>query len=158
MGAHKKYEIVLTCVQKEHLEKYIRTGRRKSARKIVRARIILSCSEGRTYKQTAESLKVCQMTVFNTVKRFVENGLDFAPDGKSFPGQPPKVDGKVHAAMIAIACSAPPEGHSSWTMRMIADKLINLEAADSLSDETVRQYLKKAKSDRGKGNSGVLAN
>jgi uncharacterized protein YehS (DUF1456 family) len=67
MGAHKKYEVSLTDVQKEHLEKYIRTGSKKSARKIARARILLSCSEGRTYKQTAESVKVCQMTVFNTV-------------------------------------------------------------------------------------------
>lgn len=158
MGAHKKYEVSLTDVQKEHLEKYIRTGSRKSARKIARARIILSCAEGRTYRQTAESVKVCQMTVFNTVKRFAENGPDFAVDGKFFPGQPPKIDGKVQAIMIAIACSAPPDGHSSWTMQMIADKLISLEAVGSVSDETVRQYLKKAKSNRGRGNSGASAN
>ncbi|MEZ4527778.1 MAG: helix-turn-helix domain-containing protein [Desulfobacterales bacterium] len=156
MGAHKKYEVALTDDQKEHPEKFIRTGR-NSSRKIIRARIILSCSEGRTCRQTADSLKVCQMTVFNTVKRFVENGPDFALDGKPFPGQPRKVDGKVQAAMIAIACSAPPEGHSSWTMQMIADRLIIPEAVDSVSDETVRQYLKKAKSDRGRGNSGASA-
>ena len=158
MGAHKKYEVVLTDDQKEHLEKYISTGSGKSARKIARARIILNCAEGRTYRQTAESVKVCQMTVFNTVKRFAESGSDFAVDGKPFPGQPPKIDGKVQAAMIAIACSAPPDGHSSWTMRMIADKLISLETVDSVSDETVRQYLKKAKSNRGRENSGASAN
>ncbi|MEZ4528362.1 MAG: helix-turn-helix domain-containing protein [Desulfobacterales bacterium] len=89
MGAHKKYEIALTGAQKEHLEKYIRTGG-KSARKIARARILLSCPEGRTYRQTAESLKVCQMTVFNTVKRFAESGLDFTPDGKPFPELTPR--------------------------------------------------------------------
>jgi len=158
MGAHKKYEVSLTDVQKEHLEKYIRTGSKKSARKIARARILLSCSEGRTYKQTAESVKVCQMTVFNTVKRFAESGPDFTLDGKPFPGQPRKVDGKVQATMIAIACSAPPDGHSSWTMQMIADKLISLEAADSVSDETVRRYLKKVKLNHGREDSGASVN
>jgi transposase len=157
MGAHRKYKVVLTGDQKEHLEKYIRTGR-KSSRKITRARILLSCSEGRTYKQTAESLKVCQMTVFNTVKRFAESGSDFALGGKSFPGKPPKVDGKVQATMIAVACSAPPDGYSSWTMQMIADKLISLEAVDSVSDETVRRYLKKVKLSHGREGSGALAN
>lgn len=158
MGAHKKYEVALTDDQKEHLEKYISTGSGKSARKIARARIILSCAEGSTHSQTAGAVKVCQMTVFSTVKRFAEGGLDFAVDGKPFPGQPRKVDGKVHAAMTAVACSSPPDGHSSWTMQMIADKLISLEAVDSVSDETVRQYLKKAKSNRGRGNSGASGN
>jgi transposase len=158
MGAHKKYEVSLTDVQKKHLEKYIRTGRGKSARKIARARILLSCSEGKTYGQTADSVKVCPMTVFNTVKRFAESGLDFALDGKSSPGKPPKVDGKVQATMIAVACSAPPDGHSSWTMQMIADRLISLEALDSVSGETVRRYLKKVKSNPGREGSGASAN
>jgi len=60
--------------------------------------------------------------------------------------------------LIAVACSAPPEGHSSWTMQMTADRLVRLGAADSVSDETVRQYLKKAESNRGRGSSGVSAN
>ena len=154
MGAHRKYKVALTDDQKEHPEKFIRTGR-KSSRKIARARILLSCPEGRTYRQTAESLKVCQMTVFNTVKRFAESGSDFALGGKSFPGRPPKVDGKVQAAMMAVACSAPPDGHSSWTMQMTADRLISPEAVDSVSDETVRRYLKKAKSGRGREGSGA---
>jgi len=157
MGSHKKYEVTLTDIQKEYLEDYIRTGR-KSARKITRARILLRCAGGGTYEETAESVGVCQMTVCNTVKRFAENGLDFALDGKPFPGQPLKLDGKAQATLIAIACSAPPDGHSSWTMQMIADKLISLEAADSVSDETVRRYLKKAKLSRGRESSGASAN
>jgi transposase len=157
MGAHKKYEVSLTGVQKKHLESYIRTGNGKSARKIAGAGILLHCAEGKTYEQTAESVKVCQTAVCNTVKRFAENGLDFALDGKPFPGQPPKLDGKAGAALIAIACSAPPDGYSSWTMQMIAGKLVKPEAAESVSDETVRQYLKKAESNRGRGSSGVSA-
>lgn len=158
MGAHKKYEVALTADQKEHLEKYIRTGRNRSARRIARARILLHSAEGKTYKQTAESVNVCQATVCNTVKRFAENGPDFALEGISFPGKPLKLDGKAQATLIAVACSAPPDGHSSWTMRMIADKLISLEATDSVSDETVRRYLKKAKLSRGREGSGVSAN
>ncbi|MGE0086973.1 MAG: helix-turn-helix domain-containing protein [Desulfococcaceae bacterium] len=145
MEAHKKYEVSLTGIQKEYLEKYIRTGRGKSARRIARARILLSCSEGRTYEQTADSVKVCPMTVFSTVKRFAENGLDFAIEGKPFPGQPVKLGTKAQATLTAAACSAPPDVHSSWTVQMIADRLPSLDAVDSVSDETVRQYLKKVK-------------
>ncbi|MGE0086395.1 MAG: helix-turn-helix domain-containing protein [Desulfococcaceae bacterium] len=143
MGGHRKYKVVLTGVQKEHPESYIRTGKGKSARNIARAGIILHCAEGRTYEQTAESVKVCQAAVCSTVKRFAENGPDFALEGKPFPGQPPKPDGKAQTVMIAIACSAPPEGQSSWTMQMIADKLVSPEAAGSVSGETVRRHLKK---------------
>ncbi|MGE0087759.1 MAG: helix-turn-helix domain-containing protein [Desulfococcaceae bacterium] len=157
MGAHKKYEVSLTGIQKKHPESYIRTGNGKSARKIARAGILLHCAEGKTYEQTAESVKVCQTTVCNTVKRFAENGLDFALDGKPFPGQPPKLDGKAGATLIAIACPAPPDGYSSWTMQMIADKLISPDAVDSVSGETVRRYLKKVRLSRGKKSSGVSA-
>lgn len=155
--AYKKYEVSLTGVQKEHLENYIRTGNGKSARKIARAGILLHCAGGKTYEQTAESVKVCQTAVCSTVKRFAENGLDFALDGRPFPGRPPELDGKAQAAMIAVACSAPPEGHSSWTMQMIADKPVTPEAVDSVSDETVRRHLKKVKSGRGRENSGASA-
>ncbi len=109
MGAHKKYEVSLTGVQKGHLEKYIRTGNGKSARKIAGAGILLHCADGRTYEHTAESVKVCQTAVCSTVKRFAENGLDFAPEGRPFPGKPPKPDGKTRAAMTGAACSDPPE-------------------------------------------------
>ena len=62
------------------------------------------------------------------------------------------------ATLIALACSDPPEGHSSWTMQLLADKLVELDTVQSISDETVRKYLKKARSNRGKGNNGVSVN
>jgi len=157
MPKGKKYHILLTDEEKKFLKKYIRTGK-YTVRNVTRARILLLSSEGRKDSEITENLGICPATVCNVRRRFAENGLHFALEGKPFPGQPPKIDGKVQATMIAVACSAPPEGHSSWTMRMIADKLVSLEAVGSVSDETVRQHLKKAKSNRGRGNSGVSVN
>ena len=157
MPKGKKYHISLTDEEKEFLKKYIRTGKHP-VRNVTRARILLLSSEGGKDSETVKNLGVCPATVCNIRRRFAENGLQFALIGKPFPGQPPKIDGKVQATMIAVVCSAPPEGYSSWTMRMIADKLVSLEAVDSVSDETVRQYLKKAKSNRGREGSGASVN
>ena len=139
MPKKKKYHVILTEEDRNFLEKYVNTGKH-TARNITRARILLLSSEDRTDAEIVKSPGVCPATVCNIRKRFFENGLHFAPDGKPFPGQPPKLDGKGQAALIAVACSAPPDGHSSRTMQMIADKLVILGAADSVSDETVRQY------------------
>ncbi|GBC61131.1 transposase [Desulfonema ishimotonii] len=139
MPKGKKYNISLTDDEREFLKKYIRTGKH-TARNITRARILLLSSEGKTNAEIVKSLGICPATVSNIRKRFTESGLFFALGGKPFPGQPAKPDGKGQATLIALACSDPPEGHSSWTMQLLADKLAEPDTVKSISDKTVRKY------------------
>ena len=96
-------------------------------------------------------------------KRFVEEGLEAAINDKPRPGRERKLDGKQEAhpvsstgqALIAIACSAAPAGHTHWTLRLLADQVVELEFAESISLETVRQMLKKTNPSRGRSRSGV---
>ncbi len=99
----------------------------------------------------AEALEVSAATVERVRRRFVEQGLDAALDRKrrERPARQPKLDGRAEARLIALACSAPPEGRAVWTMQLLADKLVELEVVDSISDETVRVALKKTRSSRG---------
>jgi transposase len=96
-------------------------------------------------------VEVSVATVERVRQRFVEQGLDAALNRKprERPGREPKLDGRAEARLIAVACSAPPEGRKEWTMRLLADKLVELEVVDSISDETVRRALKKTRSSRG---------
>ena len=89
-------------------------------------------------------------TVARARKRYVEEGL-----GGPRPGQERKLDGRQEAHLIAFACSAAPEGHTHWTLQLLADKVVELEFAESISLETVRQLLKKTNSSRGRRRSGV---
>ena len=93
----------------------------------------------------AEALEVSTATVERVRQRFVEQGLEAALDRKQRerPPRQIKLDGRAEARLIALACSAPPEGRAVWTMQLLADKLVELEVVDSISDETVRLALKK---------------
>ena len=82
-------------------------------------------------------------TVARVRKRFVEEGLEAAINDKPRPGRERKLDGKQEARLVAITCSSPPEGHVNWTLHLLADKVVELEFAGSISLETVRQILKK---------------
>ena len=82
-------------------------------------------------------------TVWRTRKRFAEEGLERALQERPRPGPQCKLDGKEEAHLIAVACSQAPEGHSHWTLRLLADKAVELGFADSMSYETVRRTLKK---------------
>ena len=139
----KQYYVTLTSAQKEELEKYIRSGKH-TARNITRARILLLSSDNKIDKEISKALQVCMATVYNTRKRFYEEGMTSTLNGYSSSGKPPKLDAKGEATLIAIACSEAPIGKTRWTMQMIADKLVELKVVDSISDETVRKHLKKA--------------
>ncbi len=143
----KKYRVFLNGKKRSELKRLVSTGTDK-ARKITRARILLLADESprgmsKTDKGIIEALGVSARTVAVTRQRFVEEGLDGALNEKPRPGKPPKLTGRDEAKLAVIACSEPPEGRVRWSIRLLTDKLIELDIVDSISREAVRQYLKK---------------
>ena len=141
----KKYVVDLTVKEREELEALISSGV-DSARKLTRARILLKADEGWTDKAISEALDVGRATVERIRKRFVEwGGISAIERRKPRRRYERKLDGDAEARLIALACSAPPEGYERWTLRLLAERVVQLEAVDveSVSHETVRQVLKK---------------
>jgi transposase len=151
----KKYKVTLTAEERQLLHDLVTTGK-AAAKKLTHARILLKADAapgGPAWldQHIADAVEVSVATVERVRQRFVEQGLDTALNRKprERPGREPKLDGRAEARLIAVACSAPPEGRKEWTMRLLADKLVELEVVDSISDETVRRALKKMRSSRG---------
>ena len=144
----KVYSVALTGDERTRLLELTKKGK-VSARKLARAHILLSSHGGKTDAEIAETLHVCVSTVEGIRKRFAKEGLDAALNERPRPGAQPKLDGKQEAFLVALACSAAPAGREHWTMQLLADRLVQLEVVDSISDETVRQVLKKGTSNRG---------
>ncbi len=144
----KKYVVDLSEDEKERLEDLTTRGK-NGARKIRRAHILLLADEGYIDKEIARPLGAAVTTVERVRKRFVEEGLEAALSERPRPGAARKLDGHQEAYLVALACSDPPEGKKRWSMQMLADKLVELEVVDEVSDETVRRALKKGASSRG---------
>jgi transposase len=142
------YSVRLKEEEREELSQYLRRGK-SSARSLTRARILILADEGRLDVEIAKALKVSTSTANRIRKRYCEGGLEFALHEKPRKGAPPKVDGRVEAQLTLLACSEPPEGRSKWTLRLLADKLVELEVVDSISHMTVQRLLKKTRSNRG---------
>jgi transposase len=145
----KKYRVTLTSEERESLTDLVRAAK-ASALVQVHARILLKADQaegepGWLDESIAEAFDVDVTTVERVRKRFVEQGLEAALRRKpqDHPSRPRKLDGAAEARLIALACSAPPEGRKSWTMRLLAEKLVELEVVDSIGEETVRSVLKK---------------
>ena len=138
----KQYRVNLTQDERDHLLDITRRGK-SSARKVKRSLILCKADEGLTDQQVAEALMVGPSTVSRVRQRFVEGGLERALNDRPRPGQRRKLDGKQEAHLVAVACSSAPEGHSRWTLRLLADQVVKLEFTDSICRETVRQVLKK---------------
>jgi transposase len=152
----KKYIVDLTVEEREELEALISSGV-DAARKLTRARILLKAEEEWTDKAISEALDVGRATVERVRKRFVEwGGISAIERRKPRRRYERKLDGDAEARLIALACSAPPEGYERWTLRLLAERVVQLEAVDveSVSYETVRQVLKKTKSSPGNPNNG----
>ena len=120
------------------------------AHKLTRARVLLKADIGAlgpayTDKQIQEALEVSLRTIERTRKTFALEGLDAAlnPKERRGAGMPKKFDGQTEAHLIALACSAPPEGAARWTLRLLAEKIVELEYVSSVSHETIRRVLKK---------------
>lgn len=150
----KQYRVNLTQDEREHLLDITRRGK-SSARKVKRSLILCKADEGLTDQQVAEALMVGPSTVSRVRRRFVEGGLERALNDRPRPGQRRKLDGKQEAHLVAVACSSAPEGHTRWTLQLLADQVVKLELTDSISRETVRQVLKKTNSSRGRRRNGA---
>ena len=141
-----KYHIHLSQENRQELETLIRSGE-SSARTQTRARILLLTDESqKKLKGTEEiaSALMCSLpTITNIRKKFVEGGLENALYDKPRPGAIPKITGEIEAQLTMLACSAPPEGRSRWTLQLLADKLVELKLVDSISDVAVMHRLKK---------------
>ena len=145
----KVYVVDLTPDEREELLSLLRGGQAR-VRKTNRARILLLADEGRTDEEVAEALLTSVSTVERTRKRFVvEGGLERALNESPRPGGKRKLTGKQEAYLVAPACSDPPEGKKRWSMRLLADALVELEIVEEISDETVRRTLKKGTLSRG---------
>ena len=145
----KRYVVTLTPDERGQLEALTRGGKR-SARSITRARVLLLADQGDggpgwEDRRVAEALGCGHRTVERVRERFVTDGLDAAlthkPQAK--PSRTPVLDGKAEARLVALACAATPDGRKAWTLRMLADKLVELEVVEAVSHETVRRVLKK---------------
>ena len=145
----KVFIVRLTQTERAELEALVRKGR-ASALAIARARILLKADQGKDGEarpdvQIAEALGIVAKTVFNVRRRWVEEGLEAAIRRKKqdCPSRSRKLDGVAEAKLVATCCGPAPQGRARWTLRMLADKLVELEVVQSISPETVRSTLKK---------------
>ncbi len=144
----KKYHVSLTEVQREELARWSKSQRR-SERERKRARILLladEAQEGGAKKDSdiAQAIKVAPLTVNRVRQRFSERGLDTSLRRKEQQTRKPRLlDGAGEAHLIALVCSAPPDGHQRWGLHLLKDTLIEQQIVDTISHEAVRQTLKK---------------
>lgn len=145
----EKYVVELTSEELKELAELVSKGK-AAARKITHARVLLQANESGagpawTDKQISEAFCIHLNTIHGIRRRFVEQGLQAALERKKQdrPSRKRIVDGEVEAHLIALRCGDPPEGRNQWNLRLLADRLVELEIVPSISHETVRQALKK---------------
>lgn len=150
----KKYPVRLTGDAREHLEKLIASGQAAS-RCLTHARILLKADEsegGPAWQNAAiaEALEVSTLTVSRVRKRFVEQGLEAALHRKEQERRKARrLDGAQEAHLLALVCGEAPAGAARWSLRLLAEKMVELGHVEELSHETVRQVLKRGNSSPG---------
>ena len=152
--AHK-YLVDLTDEEQEYLLDVIRKGK-TTARRVARAHVLLRAATGGSDEEIAEALHLGLSTVHRTRQRFVDEGLTAALSERARSGSPPVLTGKQAAFLVALACSTPPAGRRRWTMRLLADRFVELRQIDTISPNTVHRVLKKTTSNRGNVKNGVF--
>ena len=155
MGRKQHYAVPLSNEERTRLLRFANAGEAR-ARPLKRAHMLLLASEGKRDREIAQALHASLQTVRNLRKEYAEGGLETALHDRPRPGGARKLTPQGEATLIALACSAPPKRQSSWTMQLLADKLIELDVVSTLSDETVRRTLKKTGLNRGRKSSGAL--
>lgn len=156
----KKYHVKLSMEERERLVRIASTGK-GSARVMRWARMLLKADEGEhgeawTDERIGEALNVGLVTVYRLRQRFVMEGLEAALTPPPGPNKGhTKLDGRQEAHLIALVCGEPPQEQGRWTLRLLADKMVELGHTDTLSHETVRQTLKKTSLNPGKQKAGA---
>ncbi len=150
---NKKYCVTLSADERIHVQTLLTSGT-LPVRAVKRAQILLktdggAAGPGWSDEAISHALDVHPMTVVGVRKRYVEHGLQAVLHGRYTGHNPAIVTGEVEAHVIALACSEPPGGRERWTMQLLADTLVDLSVVEHISDETVRQTLKKTCSSRG---------
>jgi len=118
------------------------------ARVQTRARVLDLLHRGRHPEEIATTLSLSLQTIFNIKRRYLSQGLDAALYDRPRSGKPPKIDGAARAKITALACSKAPRGHARWSLRLLAEKVVELGFCESISHETVGVVLKKTDSNR----------
>ena len=150
----KKYIVTLTDEERASLEELVNKGK-NPAYKVNHARILLLADtnqEGGSWKDLdiSQALKISVATIERVRQRLVEQGLEAALNRKEQQNRRQRLlDGEKEAHLIALTCSSPPDGQKRWTMKMLAERMVQLGYVESISDETVRQTLKKTNSSLG---------
>jgi len=144
-----RYKVTLDSEERDMLQRIATRGTHRS-QKVLNALILLGCDQGPfqdrplTNQKIAEALPVSMKKIDRIKRRFVENGIEAALDkqkGKRTYAR--KADGDVEAHLIALSCGKPPRGHARWSLRLLADRMVELHYVDAISHETVRKVLKK---------------
>lgn len=147
--------INLTDDERAKVEKFIRRGK-ANARNITRAHLLLKSAEGWSIERIAETYGVSEATVSNVRARYRAGGVARVLTDKIQQKRHRTLGGEEEAVMVAIACSRVPEGHDHWTLRMLRDKLIELDVVERVSASTIQDRLKKMTSNRGGASTGVF--
>ena len=155
-----RYKITLTEEERKDLKSITSKGKHKS-QKVINALILLNCDEGdfqtkrSTNEKVAGVLKISMKKIGRVKKRFVEESLYVALKGhKGKRVYEKKADGDFEAHLVALSCSEPPEGFARWSLRLLADRVVELNYIDSISYETIRRVLKKTKLNLGENKGG----
>lgn len=139
----KRYRIILTASERKDLKVLIASGKYKNTKQ-KRAQILLAADEsegGKKMKDShiAKAYDVREKMVERTRKRFVEHGYDLALHGEKRSKKGPTLDSRISTKLIALRCSEAPCGYTKWTLRLLADKMVELDYVETISHESVRQ-------------------
>lgn len=150
----QSYEIKLKKKELTELKHLVRRGQAR-ARKLTRARVLLMSHEQYGQGDISEVLSVTRTTIRNICNRYLSEGLDSALNDKPRSGAPSTFNGKHRAKLTMLACTEAPEGHSQWSLQLLADKAVELNYVESISRSQVGRILKKTKSSRTSKGSGA---
>ena len=156
----KKYKVTLTKEERQTLSLLIQKGKHRS-QKVLNALVLINCDEGEFQEKRSKNedianiLQISMRKIDRVKKCFVENSLDTALNGtKGQRVYEKKADGDFEAHLIALSCGEPPEGFARWSLRLLSDKVVDLNYVDKISHETISRVLKKTKLNLGENKAG----